>query len=146
VLLVVVAALGVFAADALAQGSGGAFSKLSPGQQKIARALFDAQTQGPNAPRPLTLDEIAMKRQAHQGWGEVFKDMKAAGLLTDKSLGQVVRRADSPRADKMDKVDKPDKGDKPDKIEKVEKVEKVETVETMEKVDKIDRPERPTRH
>ena len=131
VLLVVVVALGVFAADALAQSSGGAFSKLSPGQQKIARALFDAQTQGPNAPRPLTLDEIAMKRQAHQGWGEVFKDMKAAGRVTDKSLGQVVRRADTPRADKMDKVDKPEK------IEKVEKAEKVE---------KPEKPEKPMRH
>jgi hypothetical protein len=134
VLLVVVAALGVFASDAAAQGPGGAFSKLSPGQQKIARALFDAQVSGPNAPRPLTLDEIAMKRQAHQGWGEVFKEMKAAGRVTDKSLGRVVRRADNPRADKSEKMDKPDKIDKVDKPDK------------PEKVDKFDRPEKPTRH
>ena len=45
-LLVAVAALGVLASNALAQNTCGAFSKLSPGQQKIERALFDAQLQG----------------------------------------------------------------------------------------------------
>jgi hypothetical protein len=128
-LLVAVAALGVFAADALAQSSGGAFSKLSPGQQKIARALFDAQAPGAgsNAPKPLTLDEIAMKRQG-RGWGEIFKDMKAAGLVSDKSLGQVVkswehRHPETARADrpKVEKAEKPDRAEKPEKMEKPEK-------------------------
>ena|SRR5205085_5732220 len=126
-LLVAVVALGTVAGPVAAQSNGGAFSKLSSGQQKIARALFEAQTQGPNAPRPLSLDEIAMKRQSHQGWGEVFKSMKAAGQVTDKNLGQVVkswerRHSDVARADRP----KPDKMDKPDKPEKVEKFEKVE--------------------
>jgi len=40
ILLAAVVALGVFAANALAQTPGGAFSKLSAGQQKIAQALF----------------------------------------------------------------------------------------------------------
>jgi hypothetical protein len=133
-LLVAVVALGVFASTALAQSDGGAFSKLSPGQQKIARALFEAQLQGPGpkTSKPLSLDEIAMKRQAHQGWGEVFKDMKASGLVTDKNLGQVVKswehrhpetaRADRPKPEKMDKMDKPDKPEKSEKIEKPEKL------------------------
>jgi hypothetical protein len=135
--LVAVGALGVFAASALAQSSGGAFSRLSSGQQKIARALFEAQAPGANAPKPLTLDEIAVKRQG-QGWGEVFKDMKAAGLVTDKNLGQVVKgwerkhpetaRVDRP---KVDKAEKPDRAEKPEKPEKPEKMEK---------------PEKPTRH
>ena len=130
-LLVAVVALGAFVTNAVAQSAGGAFSKLAPGQQKIARALFEAQPQGSNAPRPLSLDEIAVKRQSHQGWGEVFKSMKAAGQVTDKNLGQVVKswerrhpdlaRADRPKPDKMDKMDKPDK---PEKVEKFEKVEK----------------------
>jgi hypothetical protein len=126
-LLVAVVALGVFATNALAQSAGGAFSKLSPGQQKIARALFEAQRQGPNAPAPLSLDEIATRRQAHQGWGEVFKSMKQAGQVNEKNLGQVVktwerRHPDMARAERP----KPDKMDKPDKPEKVEKFEKVE--------------------
>lgn len=69
----------------------GAFAQLSPGEQKITQALFEAQTTGTGttAPTPLTRDEIAAKRQG-RGWGEVFKDMKAQGLLTQKNLGQVV--------------------------------------------------------
>ncbi len=72
----------------------GAFDKLPPGEQKIARALFDAQktATAPNAASPLTLDQIAALKQRHQGWGEVFKQMKAQGLVTDKNLGQVVSR------------------------------------------------------
>ena len=73
-----------------------------------------------------------MKRRAHQGWGEVFKDMKAAGLVTDKNLGEVVKsweqrhsemvRLDRAKTEKMDRADKP------------------------EKPEKIDKPEKPTRH
>jgi len=75
--LVVAIALGV-TATAWAQTTGtGAFDKLSPGDQKIARALFEAQkTNGGTA--PLTLDQIAARKQ-HTGWGEVFKQMKAQG-------------------------------------------------------------------
>lgn len=82
----------------------GAFESLSPGGQKIARSLFEAQTTTPppgstggtggttTAPKPLTLDEIAAKKQAGTGWGRVFKDMKAQGLVQEKNLGQVVSR------------------------------------------------------
>lgn len=65
----------------------GAYASLSPGNQKIARALFEAQTT-----KLLTLDEIAAKKQSGQGWGKVFKDMKARGLVQEKNLGQVVSR------------------------------------------------------
>jgi hypothetical protein len=66
----------------------GAFTRLSLGEQKIARALFEAQST--SAGTPLTLDEIAAKKQGGQGWGEVFKQMKTRGLVTQKNLGQVV--------------------------------------------------------
>jgi hypothetical protein len=65
-----------------------AFGQLPPGEQKIARALFEAQST--SASTLLTLDEIAAKKQGGPGWGEVFKQMKTQGLLTQKNLGQVV--------------------------------------------------------
>ena len=72
------------------------YESLSPGNQKIARALFEAQTTGTTttstAPKTLTLDEIAAMKQSGRGWGNVFKDMKAQGLVQDKNLGQVVSR------------------------------------------------------
>jgi hypothetical protein len=73
---------------------GGAFASLSPGGQKIARALFEAQRPAgtTTTAKPLTLEEIAARKQAGEGWGRVFKDMKAQGLVQDKTLGQVVSR------------------------------------------------------
>ena len=72
------------------------YDSLSPGNQKIARALFEALTTGTTttstAPKTLTLDEIAAMKQSGRGWGNVFKDMKAQGLVQDKNLGQVVSR------------------------------------------------------
>lgn len=82
-----------------ASSTTGAFDQLSLGNQKIARALYDAQP-GPasgtadSTPRTAwTLDEIAAHKQSGQGWGNVFKEMKAQGLLQEKTLGQVVSRA-----------------------------------------------------
>ena len=88
--------LWLISASASAQTSDGAFANLSPGEQKIARALFDAQTRStaPGAPRLLSLDQIAAEKRGHDGWGEVFKDMKTRGLLTEKNLGQVVSRSE----------------------------------------------------
>jgi hypothetical protein len=65
----------------------GAFDSLPPGEQKIAQALFEAQkAPAPGGPAPLTLDQIAEKRQGRAGWGEVFSDMKAQGLVAEKNL------------------------------------------------------------
>jgi hypothetical protein len=75
----------------------GAYERLSPGNQKIAHALFDAQVAiavaGPTSGvRKLTLDEIAAQRRGGQAWGQVFQGMKARGLLHESNLGQVVSR------------------------------------------------------
>lgn len=72
----------------------GAFDKLSPGNQKIAEALFEAQqaSTAPGAPKPLSRDDIAAMKQSGRGWGEIFKDMKQQGLVTEKNLGQAVSR------------------------------------------------------
>ena len=83
----------------------GAYAKLSPGNAKIARALFEAQvttttpptggatgSTGATAPKTLTLDQIAALKQNGQGWGQIFHTMQAQGLVTDRNLGQVVSR------------------------------------------------------
>ena len=124
--LAVVVALGV-AVNAWAQTTGtGAFEKLSPGDQKIARALFEAQNTTPSksgGATPLTLDQIAAKKKGHTGWGEVFKQMKAQGLVTDKNLGQAVSNFEHhhPELAAKPDVSKPEKLEKPDKPEKLEK-------------------------
>lgn len=79
-----------------------AYARLSTGNAKIARALYDAQVSpttssstttggGPSSSRTLTIDQIAAMKTG-QGWGQVFQSMKAQGLLAEKNLGQVVGR------------------------------------------------------
>jgi hypothetical protein len=68
--------------------STGAFQNLSPGGQKIAQSLFDAQ-HPPSGTNALTLDQIAALK-GKEGWGRVFKEMKADGLVQARNLGQVV--------------------------------------------------------
>ena len=126
VVLAVIAALGV-AVSAWGQTTGtGAFEKLSPGDQKIARALFEAQSTSGGA-TPLTLDQIAAKKR-HTGWGEIFKQMKAQGLVTDKNLGQAVSNFEHhhPEVATKPDVSKPDKVDKPAKPEKIDKAARPE--------------------
>lgn len=71
----------------------GAFEKLSPGNQKVASALYQAQNTGTTPPTTtLTLDEIAARKQSGQGWGQIFNNMKAQGLVQEKNLGQTVSK------------------------------------------------------
>ena len=79
----------------------GAYERMSAGNQKIARALFDAQAaavapappgSSTTASKTLSLDEIAAQKQNGTAWGQVFSAMKARGLLLEKTLGQVVTR------------------------------------------------------
>jgi hypothetical protein len=73
----------------------GAFERLSPGNQKIARSLFEAQQPTTTGPAPLSLNQIAALKAGNggedgTGWGNVFKQMKSEGLVDAKNLGQVV--------------------------------------------------------
>jgi hypothetical protein len=78
----------------------GAYERMSTGNQKIARALFDAQAAATTPAPPgsgastkaLSLDEIAAQKQNGTAWGQVFSAMKSRGLLVEKNLGQVVSR------------------------------------------------------
>ena len=67
-----------------------AYAMLSPGDQKIARALFKAQTS--TAPKTVTLDEIAAMNTSGPGWGQVFDQMEAQGLLQLEHLAQAIAR------------------------------------------------------
>ena len=85
-------------ATSATSASKGAFDRLSLGNQKVAAALYYAQSTGASANgttaagRPLTLQEIAAKRGRGEAWGQIFRELKAQGLVHEKSLGQVVAR------------------------------------------------------
>ena len=66
----------------------GNFDSLSPGNQKIANALFAAQ-KPTGTQTTLTKNQIAGLRST-EGWGRVFKTMKADGLIRARNPGQVV--------------------------------------------------------
>ena len=68
--------------------STGAFHNLSPGGQRIAQSLYNAQNPSSGTTK-LTLDQIAGMK-GREGWGRVFKEMKSDGLVQAKNLGQVV--------------------------------------------------------
>jgi hypothetical protein len=71
----------------------GAFQSLSPGDQKIANALFAAQPRTTTGPARLSRDQIAALKGS-EGWGQVFSQMKTDGLLQAKNLGQVVSHSE----------------------------------------------------
>ncbi|HEU5323225.1 MAG TPA: hypothetical protein VFX28_20630, partial [Methylomirabilota bacterium] len=89
----------------------GAYENLSPANQRVARALYEAQVPNPvpargSSSRPgvssstsktLSLDEIAAMKQGGKGWSQVFKEMHAKGLVHDTQLGQVVSRYNQQR-------------------------------------------------
>jgi hypothetical protein len=90
--LALAAGLMLMASAALAEtkSSGtSTFNSLSPGNQNIARALFYAQHPAPNGPQPLSMNQIAALK-GEEGWGDVFKQMKAEGLVNEKNLGVVI--------------------------------------------------------
>jgi hypothetical protein len=107
-LLLMLGALSASPTSAQTPSVAGAYERMSPGNQKVARALFYAQAATfspvpPNgssarAARALTLDEIAAQKQGAQGWGQVFQAMRSQGLMHETSLGQVVSRYEHQRS------------------------------------------------
>ena len=68
----------------------GAYARLSPGNQRIARAIFEAQHEQATGRR--SLDQIAVMRQG-AGWVDVYSSLKREGLVHDRNLGQAVARS-----------------------------------------------------
>ena len=76
------------------------FTSLSPGEQRIARALYEAQksvgesrsSASSNGIPVRSLDEIAGMERNVAGWNQVFKELKSEGLIAEQTLGHVVAR------------------------------------------------------
>ncbi|NQU61660.1 MAG: hypothetical protein HQ512_11070 [Rhodospirillales bacterium] len=79
----------VMAQTVVAGTETGAFDQLSPGNQKIAQSLFNAQ-QATDAGAAFSLDDIALTKQDGTGWGNVFRQMKDSGLVQERNLGQII--------------------------------------------------------
>ena len=81
------------AGDDTSTGAGtteiGLYGQLSPGNQKIADSLFDAQQAGEGS-ASWSIDDIAKAKRQGTGWGNVFKKMKEDGLVLEKNLGQII--------------------------------------------------------
>ena len=73
------------------------FVSLSPGNRRIAVALFESQK--PTAPgaRPMTLEQIAQEKRSGKTWNEVFQAMKSQGLVQAETLAQALGRYDRAR-------------------------------------------------
>jgi len=68
------------------------YESLSPGNKRIAVALFEAQKSSAQTVTPLTLDQIAQERRSGKSWGDVFQTMKSQGLIDAETLAQVLGR------------------------------------------------------
>jgi hypothetical protein len=80
-----------------ATSSPSAYDSLSPGNRRIATALFDAQKTSTTGTPTRTLDQIARERRSGKRWGDVFQSMKSQGLIQAETLGQVLGRYDRAR-------------------------------------------------
>lgn len=67
------------------------FDQLSPGNQLIAKSLFNAQ-QAEDGDVSWSLDDIAVAKRKSTGWSNVFKRMREEDLLEAKNLGQLIAR------------------------------------------------------
>jgi hypothetical protein len=77
-----------------------AYETLSPGNKRIAVALFEAQKSSAQNVAPLTLDQIAHERRSGKSWGDVFQAMKSQGLIDAETLAQVLGRYNRARHSK----------------------------------------------
>lgn len=81
--------------DLFAQVPGGSFERMAAGHQKAARAIFEAQKPGlPRGARPLTLDELAERKQGGEGWVRIYESLKSRGLVEARNLGEAVNDYD----------------------------------------------------
>jgi len=85
-------------AQTIGAGASG-FRALDAGDQRIARALFEAQSPPSLAigteTTPLTLDEIAALRSG-RSWETVLREMRARHLVALASLREVILRYERP--------------------------------------------------
>jgi len=80
------------------------FEQLSPGNRRIATALFEAQKASAPSAQRLTLDQVASERRSGKKWGEIFQIMKSQGLFQAETLSQVLGRHDRARHDRRSRL------------------------------------------
>jgi hypothetical protein len=73
------------------------FAALSPGNRRIAVALFESQKRTAPNVQPMTLAQIAQEKRSGRTWNEVFQAMKSQGLVQAETLAQVLGRHDRAR-------------------------------------------------
>ena len=73
------------------------FASLSPGNRRIAVALFESQKPAAPSAQPMTLEQIAQEKRSGKTWNEVFQAMKSQGLVQAETLAQVLGRYDRAR-------------------------------------------------
>ena len=76
------------------------YESLSPGNKRIAVALFEAQKSSAPNVTPLTLDQIAQERRSGKSGGDGFQTMKSQGLIDAETLAQVLGRYNRARHSK----------------------------------------------
>ena len=74
-----------------------AYEALSPGNKRVAVALFEAQKGSAQNVMPLTRDQIAQERRSRKTWADIFHAMKSQGLIDAETLAQVLGRYDRAR-------------------------------------------------
>lgn len=79
---------GVAKAESTAKPRVGAYEALSASNKKIAEALFNGQISTADGKDPLNLDQIAAAKRRN-GWGRIFKQLRADGLLDAKNLREL---------------------------------------------------------
>ena len=73
------------------------FASLSPGNRRIAVALFESQKPTALNVQPMTLEQVAQEKRNGKTWNEVFQAMKSQGLIQAETLAQVLGRHDRAR-------------------------------------------------
>ena len=70
----------------------GAFKTLSIGNRRIAEALFDSQTIGPQGNQAWSLDQIATAKTRGTSWKWILARLQADGLIVESGLGPIIAK------------------------------------------------------
>lgn len=70
----------------------GTFKTLSIGNRRIAEALFDSQTIGPQGNQAWSLDQIATAKTRGTSWKWILARLQADGLIVESGLGPIIAK------------------------------------------------------
>jgi len=77
----------------------GAFKRLPAGEQRVARALLEAEQVGPDSAPAWSLDRIAAAKESGKGWEGIVREMQGQSLIAAGEPERVLEGAKgAPRA------------------------------------------------